>query len=177
MLSLRSFLAATLVLGVSALPAACDGGGGLSLEEYFQKVDAIGDETDQQGDEADRLLDDFDPSAPAEEQIAAFQAYAEALVALVRDFHDRLAEIDPPEEVADSHDEWVGQVGEYLELVEEVGDRVADVESTEDVERLGNELFGSPEATDLFSRVDQTCQELQGIADDNGVEVDMECGE
>ena len=66
-----------LSIGVSALvlgtlAAACDGDDGLTLEEYFQQVEALDDELDERF-EALELREEF---ASQEEQVLAFQDFS-----------------------------------------------------------------------------------------------------
>src|SRR3990172_12939198 len=92
-------LVATLLVALGVTAAGCgDGGGGgeLSLEEYFQKVEAVQNEADQAEQDAQVLLDEIDPAAPVDEQLATFREFIDAEEAALRDAIAGLAELEAP---------------------------------------------------------------------------------
>jgi len=163
---------------VMLLAGACGGGEeDLTLEEYFQRIDVLGDDTD---DEIDRLNEEFEAAAEEaeteEEVIEAFHDFFGPLTASFEDFVAELESIDPPSEVEDAHNEAVAVQAEGLELFEDLNERAQRVESASGMEEVVAELEG-PVFTDISDRNEQACFGLEAIADANGIDVDLECEE
>ena len=53
---LVSLFVGALLLALSAVAGACGGDGELTLEEYFQRIDVLGDDLE---DDSDRLGEEF----------------------------------------------------------------------------------------------------------------------
>ena len=175
-LSVSLFVGA-LLLALSAMAGACGGDGQITLEEYFQRIDVLGDNFE---DDTNRLADEFEEAAQevaTEEQlIEPFRAFFDRLGALTEDFVADIESIDPPSEVEDAHNEIVAAQAEGLELLEELNERAQRVVSISDMEELSAEFEG-PVFTDISDRSEQACFALEAIADDNGIDVDLECEE
>ena len=171
-------LVAALLLVLGTIASACGGDGdGLTLEEYFQRIDVLGSDLE---DEIDRLGEEFDEAAEEaeteEEMIEPSRYSFNRLAALSGDFVSELESIDPPSEVEDAHNEIVAVQAEGLELLEGLNERAQRVESASDMEEVWAE-FAGPEFTDISDRNEQACFALEAIADDNGIDVDLECEE
>ena len=158
-----------LVLGTIA--AACGDDGELSLEEYFQQVDQVGDDFDTRTE----ALEDAFPAAF--EEPAATRDLFNAGLPIFSDFVDAIDDIDPPAAVEDEHNEAVAAGQAFEERIEDLVNRLADVESASELEDLFTELEEDPEFTAAEERFEAACLSLQGIADANGIAVDLECEE
>ena len=180
-LFLISFGAALLLaLGVAA--TACGGDGALSLEEYFQRLDAIQNESDARFEalEAEEPDIDDDDVLDEEEKEALRDSFA-AFPTIFREAIDKADDLDPPAEAEEAHDELVA-AGEALvesqsELQEDFLARLADIESTSELEELFSELFENAEAQAASERFTAACLALQDIANANDIAVDLECEE
>lgn len=166
-----------LALLVAALATACGDEQELTLEEYFQRIDALGDDLD---DELDMMNDEFEETAreaeTEEEVIRGFRDFMDPLPALYEEFVAELETIDPPSEVEDAHNEMVAVQAEGLEMIEDLNERAQGAESASDVEEVGAELEG-PAFTAVSDRSEQACFAMEAIADANGIDVDLECEE
>ncbi len=167
---------AAMLLTFGTIAAAC-GDDGLTLEEYFQRIDVLGNDLE---DESDRLGEEFEEAIEGAETeddvIEPFRDFFNRLAALFGDFVSELESIDPPSEVEDAHNEIVTAQAEGLELLEDLDERAQRAESVSDFEELSAELEG-PVFTDVSDRSEQACFALEAIADDNGIDVDLECEE
>jgi len=164
---------AALLLALGALAAACGGGGeGLSLQEYFQQFDAIQKDAEARFE----ALATPDPQATREEIAAVFLAFIKEAVAINGDTRDALADLDPPAEVKDAHNEFVGALGEAVEVTQGLSARIPDALSLAEAEALFSELFAEPEAAAAFQRFSDACLALQDVADQNNIAVDLACG-
>jgi DNA repair exonuclease SbcCD ATPase subunit len=172
-------LVAALLLVLGTIASACGGDGdGLTLEEYFQRIDVLGSDLE---DEIDRLGEEFDEATEAAEEAETEEEMIEPsrdsfnrLAALVGDFVSELESIDPPSEVEDAHNEIVAAQAEGLDLLEDLNERAQRVESASDMEEVWAELEG-PVFTAVSDRSEQACFALEAIADANGIDVDLEC--
>ena len=111
-----------------------------------------------------------------EDLIEPFRDFFDGLGALAEDFIADLESIDPPSEVEDAHNEIVAAQAEGLELLEDLNERAQLVESISDMEELSAE-FAGPVFTDVSDRSEEACFALEAVADDNGIDVDLECEE
>ena len=168
---------AALLLALGSIVAACGGNGGLTLEEYFQRLDTLGGDFD---DEIDRLGEEFDEAADEaeteEEVIDDFRDFSGSMTELFADLVADIERIDPPSEVEDAHNELVAAQREGRDLLEELNERAQRAESVSDVEDWSAEFEG-PVSTAISDRTEQACLALQEIADDNDIDVDLECEE
>lgn len=173
-------LMAALLLALTTIAAACAGGGDEpTLEEYFRQLEARVDERERQ---FDALQEEFTPdeegapdlsSGEVLQQIDAVRRFYEASGPIFGDFVEAVDGIDPPPEVENPHEEFVAAGAAVLDLFLDFTGRLADVES---VVELGA-LFNDPGLDAASARYGQACSNLQGIADDNGIDVDLQCQE
>lgn len=161
-----------LALALAALAAACDGGGGgdeLTLEEYFQQMETI---SNQGRDDLLALQEQFpDASAEPQEMLAFFDGFIEIFGMTM----DQVAALDPPGEAEDAHEEFRDAGEELVELGPSVSERLAQVASTADLEAFFEELNQNEELNEASRRFDDACNNLQAIADDNGINADLRC--
>lgn len=171
-LPVLAFIAAPLV-ALGTLPAACGGNGGLALQEYFQQIDVIIEGAEEQGQEANRDFFEalFDPATTEEGQIAATQDFFNSTVPIFGSFVDALDDIDPPGAVEDAHAELVDAGRDLQRLSEDIADQIAAVKSVSELEAV----LDAADDTAAEDRFDAACFALQGIADDNGILVNLGC--
>jgi hypothetical protein len=139
----------------------------LSLDEYFRQFDRISDDAETR---AERL----DPEALGQD-IEASQDYFDGLVHIFEQTFNDLKNLQPPAEARDAHNEFVAGGEEMQASLEDLSERIAGAESLSELEaRLAEPM---PALAAAGVRMDDACLQLQGIADENGIEVDLECGE
>ncbi len=162
-----------LVLALGA--GACnddgdDGGGELTLTEYFSELDAIMEDANSQ---MDALEDPEDRDVTSEEgQLEAIRDfYFAAKLAVIEGTFDRIEDLDPPAEVEDAHDALLAAGGDTVAAFEAIASQVAEAESLADL----FELFDDDSSEAAGERFEQTCSDLQGIADENEIDVDLDC--
>ncbi len=186
-LSLLLFVAALLLVFGATAPACGEDGGGLSedegkgvklsLEEYLLRIDAIFEDADEQGKVViDELQEARASASTDEERIEAFRIffYASGTSGIVADFIDSLQNIDPPAEAEQAHGEFLAPSIAAAELSEHFADRLADVQSASELQEVTDEF--TAEIIEVASPTIPACFELQRLADDNNIEVDLGCG-
>jgi regulator of protease activity HflC (stomatin/prohibitin superfamily) len=168
---------AALLLALGSMAGACGDDDELTLEEYFQQMDTLAADFE---DEIDRLGEEFqeaaDEAETEEEVIDDFHDFSDSLTELFEDFVADVEGIDPPSEVEDAHNELAAAQREGQDLLEELNERAQRSESVSDVEDWSAEFEG-PVSTAISDRTEEACFALQAIADDNDIDVDLECEE
>ena len=165
-----AFIAA-LVLAFGAVTAACGGGGGepLTLQEYFQRLDEVFENADER---FLTLADQCEEIAESEgAEIAATRCFFNATTQVLREIIDEAEALDPPTEAEAVHDELVTAGADFRQLLEGLGERLADIESTSELEELSEDR----ELEAAGERFERTCFDLEEIARQNDIDVDLGC--
>ncbi len=178
-------LLAVVILGalLLTLGAACgdddddgngggNGGGELTLAGYFSELETLG-----QGYANDlATLDEeagkeFEGTESDDEAIDVFVNFVKGMRSTTDDFVGDIDDVDAPSEVEDAHEETVtaGQ-----ELVDMFDNAIKVLDTAETFEDATLVLEG-PGFVDAQSRFGESCAALQGIADSNGLDIDMSC--
>jgi hypothetical protein len=163
---------ALAALAVSLLVPACgdddDAGGALTVEEYFTRLEAAGTEFAERGEAADaELTESEDPVGDAKLIIPEF-------IEILEDFVEVLDGLSPPAEVAEAHGSTVAAGKDALAALRDAAGEVADVDD------LGGlvEFFEGP-AMSAFeaagARFEAGCAQLEGLAEEQGLDVDLRC--
>lgn len=107
---MRTGVATALALLAVAAGVACgDGGGSMTLEEYFAEFDAIHVELD---DQASAGLEQF-PEQPTDADLPLAKELSAELALFVRTAADRLEALDPPVEVESEHAAYVAAAEDF----------------------------------------------------------------
>ena len=159
---------AGLLLVFGTIAAACGGNGESSLEKYFQRLEA----TFQDIDERFAALESEFPGAF--EEPGPTRDALSAIVLIIGDSRDALAQIDPPDEAQQAHKEFLDSAAAFQELMEDIAGQLADAETASDLEAVLGPSWPQFEAAS--ARSGAACVALEGIGADNGIEVDLGCG-
>lgn len=164
---------ALLALAIAA--TGCGGGeGGATTEEYFRQVEALVDDLGQQSEALGSKWEEDSASVSSDqERLELTAAFYYDLFSLIGGFRDGLADIEPSEEVEKAHQELVGIADEFSKLWSEMAAEVRSAASEADLE----ELLTDDRFEAVGQRFEEACFELQRIADDSGIDVDLQCGE
>ena len=169
-LALALFGSLMLTFGFVAAACGDDGGGGaLTLGEFFQRVQELDDEFESRTDELDSQFNELDEGSSVDDAVDLL----EQQVALVEEFIDGLADLEPPDEAADLHAEAVDAGRDVEDAFNGLLDQAQDAGSID-------ELFGtfeSGEFDEVFARFEQVCLDAEQLAADNGITVDFDCEE
>ena len=166
-------LAATALLAAFAL-ACNDAGGGetLTLEQYFAEMERISNEA---GDAIDELESpDLSEDAAFEDARDYFADFLGTVAGATEDAIDDMRGLDPPDEVQDEHDRFVDALDELPAISRDLEDQVAGAETQEEFDEI---VSASDPFESVGGEITVACQDLQQIAEDNSIEVDLECGD
>ena len=161
------------VLAISALMAAsllatCGGNEALDLGQYFRRVEDIEEAAETRANALN------EQSQGLGQDIEATRSYFEGFEAIQADILNDLNDMHPPAEARDAHVEYVAALEEALALTGGFSDRLAAVQSSSDLEAVVSGL-NDPAFDATLQRLSDACLELQRIAADNGIEVDLRC--
>jgi len=161
------------VLGASAIGAGCGdaGDGSLSPEQYFQQVQAIWDDYDQQEAAMSRQF----PAGFGEPE--ATQKGFSAVTAIFREALGKQGDLDAPAGAQEAHQEFLAAGRVVLEASEDTADRLAEAESWSEVEELMSDLQQDSEIVAAADRFTDACFALEAIAHNNDIDVDLNCEE
>ena len=173
-LRLSLLLGATLLV-VGAVAAACGGDDRLTLEEYFERFEAIDVDLDAN---LEALFEDFpddgeDDPFSNEENLALLKGIFAGFPANLTDALDALEELNPPSEAEDAHDEVLATGRELVEVYEVGADRVEAVDSVSDIEQIEEEEDPAIQKAD--ERFTAACLDLVGVGVANGIHVVVSC--
>lgn len=121
----------------------------LSLEDYFQEVESIGNEADEQAADIETLDQYLD---------------------FARQVADDFGDLSPPQEAEAEHED-------YLDAIEGIVDEAQEIEDDEPgltLEELSE--TETPEFDAAIEDVETACSALQDIADEEEIDVDLDCG-
>jgi hypothetical protein len=166
-------LAAALLLALGAIATACGDGDKAALEEYFQQLQALADDAaDRQAESVDpQIATILDASATDEDRIAAGRDAATSGTAILKDGISKAETLEPPEEAVEAHNEFIDASEEYVDFFEAADGRLAEAESALAVIAE----FVSPEFSAASKRFEDSCSVLEEIAQDNDIELDLQC--
>ena len=173
-------LVASLLLLIGSVAAGCssdddNGNGGgepLTLDAWFGQVEALSQAFADDLDALDKEAGvDFDEADSDEEAIEVWVSFIEDKRSTTADFAGDLDDLRAFDEAAAAQSEAVttGQ-----ELVSLYGDAltIVDLSGTFDDATL---VLEGPGIVDALDRFGAACVALQGIADSNGIDVDLNC--
>jgi hypothetical protein len=149
-------------------------GGGVSLRDYFQRIDAVfGEAVERVG----ALQREFDAALAAastdEEEVEAGKDYMNASAALADDVFDALSDMSAPAKAEGAHNELIASEAAVDALFGELVVELANVQSGHQLQTLLAET--KPRFVSARERLGDACSTLQEIANDNGTDVDLEC--
>lgn len=155
------------LVGVALLIAACGGddnggGGTLSVEQYFDRMQAIG--ADRQ-EEADAI--------PDPESFDEFADLFDRQADVLSDAADEVKDLNPPSEVKEAHDLFVGALEDFEKAARDLSDELEDLDEEDDFfETLEQSDFETVAAT-----FELACTGLEAVAAANSVTANLECGD
>lgn len=161
------------VLAISALMAAsllatCGGDGAMDLGQYFRRLEDIEAAAETRANTLN------EQSQGLGQDIEATRSYFEGFEAIQVEILSGLSDMHPPAEARDAHAEYVAALQEALALTGGFTDRLAAAQSSSDLEAVVAGL-NDPSFDAASQRLSSTCLELQRIAAENGIEVDLRC--
>lgn len=163
----------TLALGTSMLAiAACGGddktgGGELTLVDYFSAYESISKATEAQ---IDSIAPEIGSDATVAEVKAALVATFEETRDIVGQMVAKLAEIAPPDGAQSLHDDTIEAAIGFVEAIDGI---LAEVEDLEDISDFN--AFDTAEFEAANERLAANCLDLQKLADDEEIDVDLNC--
>lgn len=173
---LAVLLIAVLPLAL-AIAAACRGGGSddeLTLEEYFEQLDAALESSDI---ELGRLQTDYLGNPEGSQtwiKVAAFQDFCTGVVQHYRRVVADLESMDPPPLVKGAHEQFIATQVEALDFFVAINDRAWRVSTVDEFVDVLRDARGFT-WREIEGRGSEWCFSLEQIGVRFGVEVSLEC--
>ena len=167
----RFLVMISAVVAGSLLLAACGGGGKeeMALDEYFRQFDAI----EESMKTSVGALEES--GAAVGEDVQATRDYVDGYYGIVQKGLTDVKALKPPDEVKDAHDEFAATLGNMISLWKDLSDRLAEVQTPEELGTLLTGLAGEADWTDTSQQFTDACRALQTLATDKGIEVTLDC--
>ena len=162
------FSLAAVVLGMLAV--ACGGGGALSAEEYFNKLEAIANETQEKESSAQPSEEDSASLTPDQVKEQGIE-FLDSSATINEDALQKVEDLDPPDDLQEAHDRLVAAESDMATRFRDFADEVRDVppEGVEDF--FNSQVF----VESTFADFDAACSALQDLADGKNIDVDLNC--
>ena len=165
-------LIALLLLAFGSSAVAC-GEDSLTLEEYFQQLEALTATAEERGAEFQDAFDaQVDAVTSEEEWLAVLEDAFTKSQLIFTTFADGLTDLNPPAVVEELHNEFVDESAELAASLEEVLNEFGDQDFAADLN-----LFEESSLSQAGDRFDKTCAALQALADKSEIDVDLDCAD
>ena len=169
---IRFAVALIACTGLAWAASACNGGGASSLEDYFEEYEKLDNKAE---DATADLQREFDASLTAtslnDEVRKDLRDYYTRQIEVRQDYADSIARLDPPEAARAAHD---ASVTSYQAVLDAFSGIVDDIGQAQTIDDLDN-IFTGAELTAAIDAANKACADLQKVADDNNVNVNLEC--
>ena len=161
-----------LAFGSSAVACGDDREESLALEEYFRQLEALTATADEGYGEFEDAFDaELDAAVSEEDMLVAFEDFFKEVRPIFTTFVDGLNDLTPPAAVEELHKEYVDASAEFLASIEEVFSGLSDLGPAAGLESL----FEDTDLDQAGVRLVETCAALQDFADENEIDVDLDC--
>jgi hypothetical protein len=161
-----ALLAATLAVASAGWACKDDSGDSLTLEEYFQQIEALDDNTQTRVDAAFEEITD-------EGDVQQFRDAIKKLGPALEDAAEDLGDIDPPSEVKAEHKAFSDALENWAEVTTDEARDIDNIKaSTPDELFVAFEETGFGAAQDDFN---SACKDLLQVAIDNNIDLNMNC--
>ena len=164
----RRFALGTVVLAI--VVAAC-GGGGLSLEEYFTKMDDLQSSFEQMSEDSQAQVQAaLQDVTSNDEALVVFKEYLEENLAAIDEQLGRFEDLTPPGEAESEHEDLLEAGDAIRDALADVIGRYDEFDSVDEVAQSFDTNLGDAEQQGT-----DACNALQAVAEDNDIDVDLGC--
>jgi len=157
---------------IAATAIACSDDEPMSVEEYLLELARIEREADSAFQQSGQ------PEISLEGDLEASRESVDAYYDNVADINEQALEdvrdLDPPDEVAALHDQYVEALEALSDLASERDRQIADAAS---IQELSDVIAGTPEGVAAGERIIAACTELQEVAYEKAPLADLTCNE
>ena len=167
---IRFAFSAAIVLAGGTAATACAGGGSLSIEEYFQKVEATSNDGRQKEDAA-QPTEEETANLTLEQQKQTGIDFLTSIAEINEDTIDEIDNLNPPDDVEGAHNRLVA---EGRDLAKTFRDFAEEAKGTSP-EGIGDFFNSQVFVESTFAPFDEACFALQKIADDKDISVNLNC--
>jgi hypothetical protein len=168
-------VAVLLVCAAFAVACSDSGGGSLTLDEYFQKLDEIQNNSDAFFATQQASTAEPSPDASGEEVATFLRNNVSDSASALRDAGTAAGRLEPPDEVADAHADIVAAINGAADALDSAAGAVPDTIAFEELTTAADTLFNNQELSAAQEAITTACKALEAIATDNNITVDLAC--
>ena len=166
-------VAALLAIGLIA--ASCgggdeEGGGTLSPEEYFERLEAAAQKFEREQEAFDDVSTVFSGAFAEDFDVGAAKAWLRAVSDSLDDFSATIRSLTPPAAIAALHRERLELITSSADTLRDVADRAPAVVSGGELATIVLEQLDTPEGLRRARRIGEICEDLQDFATGNGID-------
>jgi len=163
----------------TAAPKPDATGGGVDaspqLQAYYASIATIFDTANSASDELSTAFDEkYSAATTVEEARDTLISYLSDSSSINSKSLDDLRGVSPPDEVKDKHQAFVDAGQKLLDIAQELYGRLQDVTTEEEFNSVSDEF--DTKGSDAAQAVNTACVDLQGVADDAQIQIDLQCG-
>jgi hypothetical protein len=145
------------------------------LKAYYASIQTIFDTANSASDELSTAFDEkYSAATTVEEARDTLISYLSDTSSINSKSLDDLRGVSPPDEVKDKHQAFVDAGQKLLDIATELNGRLQDVTTEEEFNAVSDEF--DTKGSDAAQAVNTACDDLQGVADDAQIQVDLQCG-
>lgn len=162
------------LLALSLSAGACKGEGRaeLTAADYFAQVDQLDADLMQKLDELLPESEAAAASGDAEQAVLTLQKQAEA----IRRFADGLAALNPPTDLAQTHQAAVEGASEIEQAFSNATDNAAAAQPpASSPDEMFEAAFQGVDLTTLFDQYNAACLDIEAAAANAGITIDLDC--
>ncbi len=169
----RITLAMIAAVSFAWLGAACNGGGGASsLEDYFKDYEQLDNKAEDATADLQREFDAALSATTLDADVRAdLQEYYSRQIEIRQDYVEDIAKLEPPESARAAHDASVNSYEAVLAAFNDIVDDIGEAQTTDDL----TTIFSGDALTAAVDAATKACVDLQEVADDNNVNINLEC--
>ncbi len=164
---------AAMVATFGALVAACGDGDALTLDEYFEQLEAMDADVDAQFEAAFAEFPEDEDIFADDANLPFFKDLIAAFPRITGESLDRVEDLELPSEVADAHNDLLAALQALLVAYEEGADALNEAETMAEASVLIEEAETTIEPA--ITRFETACLALVDIAEANGISVNISC--
>jgi len=160
--------------GLAWTAAGCkDGGGGaLSLDEYFEEYEQLDNEAENGTADLEREYDAALTSTTLNDDVRTdLQEFYTKQIDVRQEYVDEISKLDPPNEAQAAHDASISSYEAVLAAFTGIIDDIGEAQTASDLETI----FSGEGLSAAIEAATKACIDLQQVADDNNINVNLEC--
>jgi hypothetical protein len=160
-------------MAVFSFMLSCGGGRSpATAESYFRDLVAANNVILGPAQTEESRLNDAVQTGADGEVISAYQQFFAEAIPLTRSYYESLQKLNPPADIRAAHEEYTNSVGDLIGLYESISGRLQNAVTRAEFDAA----MPQDRLQEAILRGNRACHQLQDLADQRGIAVDLLCG-